>query len=386
MIFKKAAVKSDIYPPRERPSELQFPEKLPSPAASDRIAMLLAQELTVAPERGRELRCIESLAEYQRLADDQRHYVVPAESVSTKYPIQEVGEELIDLRAYLASRGHPGLVSSGQPLSGGTLLLRSGAAERLGDAIQMLQQRSRGTLSLYVDEGYRALEQQELYFCKSWIGFLPTQWEKMKTNQLLRSGLTKLQGDLLLDDLTTKVLQDMQHSQQALFSVLESHGLSQTIPLWRIAPEDCAQLLKQLSPLLGAEEISALCLFHRSIWDINTLCVADPKLVPPHTTGGAVDCTLMDTNSAEKLDMGDTPFNAGSQAVCSGKQHMWSDNISAQAQANRRLLYEVMWKAGFTAWVAEWWHFSYGDQLWALVREKPYAMYGSVRLDREKER
>ncbi|MBQ4051251.1 MAG: hypothetical protein IJD13_06430, partial [Oscillospiraceae bacterium] len=36
-----------------------------------------------------------------------------------------------------------------------------------------------------------------------------------------------------------------------------------------------------------------------------------------------------------------------------------------EARDNRRLLYHVMIRAGFTNYDGEWWHFDYGNPLWA---------------------
>lgn len=37
-----------------------------------------------------------------------------------------------------------------------------------------------------------------------------------------------------------------------------------------------------------------------------------------------------------------------------------------------------MKKEGFVNYPGEWWHFSYGDQLWAAYKNKKYAIYGSI--------
>ena len=47
-----------------------------------------------------------------------------------------------------------------------------------------------------------------------------------------------------------------------------------------------------------------------------------------------------------------------------------------EARANRRLLHWVMSEEGFEGHPDEWWHFSYGDQLWAALSGAPAAHYG----------
>ena len=49
-----------------------------------------------------------------------------------------------------------------------------------------------------------------------------------------------------------------------------------------------------------------------------------------------------------------------------------------EARANRRMLYWLMIEAGFTNHPDEWWHYSYGDQMWAKLSNKPAAFYGAA--------
>ena len=45
---------------------------------------------------------------------------------------------------------------------------------------------------------------------------------------------------------------------------------------------------------------------------------------------------------------------------------------------NRILLQRTMIKFGFAQHPKEWWHFSYGDQLWAWKNKKDNAIYGKI--------
>jgi D-alanyl-D-alanine dipeptidase len=47
-----------------------------------------------------------------------------------------------------------------------------------------------------------------------------------------------------------------------------------------------------------------------------------------------------------------------------------------EARANRRLLYWAMTEAGFANHPDEWWHYSWGDQMWAKMTGAPAAHYG----------
>jgi D-alanyl-D-alanine dipeptidase len=48
------------------------------------------------------------------------------------------------------------------------------------------------------------------------------------------------------------------------------------------------------------------------------------------------------------------------------------------ARDNRRVLYNVMINAGFTNLPSEWWHFDFGNQLWAWYSGNQQAIYGAT--------
>lgn len=45
---------------------------------------------------------------------------------------------------------------------------------------------------------------------------------------------------------------------------------------------------------------------------------------------------------------------------------------------NRRLLRQALLKAGFRADDDEWWHFDYGNQIWASALGRRQALYGEA--------
>ena len=97
----------------------------------------------------------------------------------------------------------------------------------------------------------------------------------------------------------------------------------------------------------------------------------DPATPPPHSTGAAVDVTLLDAGG-QPVDMG-APLDEVSP-------RSWPDYYPPESPygRHRRLLHEVMRQAGFVRHPQEWWHFSWGDQLWAWVTGAPAALYGRV--------
>ncbi len=104
------------------------------------------------------------------------------------------------------------------------------------------------------------------------------------------------------------------------------------------------------------------------IYDHASKYTADPKVIAPHSTGGSVDVTIVDRGGKE-LDMGGTSI---------ASSYTRSDKILSTAKNNRALLIKVMTKTGFVNYPTEWWHWSYGDRYWAVVKKKKYAIYSSI--------
>lgn len=90
-----------------------------------------------------------------------------------------------------------------------------------------------------------------------------------------------------------------------------------------------------------------------------------------HQTGGAVDITICDQNGCE-LDMG------GKVSVFDGRTETISRKVTKEQQENRLLLKHVLEKVGFKNYPREWWHFSYGDKMWAAYSFRKEAFYGYV--------
>ena len=97
----------------------------------------------------------------------------------------------------------------------------------------------------------------------------------------------------------------------------------------------------------------------------------------PHLTGGAVDLTLGDLKG-NPLNMG-TDFDEMHQRSATNyfETHPGVDD---EARKNRRLLYNCMAEAGFTNYAAEWWHYDYGNFMWAKRLAKEYAIYGALNV------
>ena len=123
--------------------------------------------------------------------------------------------------------------------------------------------------------------------------------------------------------------------------------------------------------------------------DMALVYVALPSLDPlkpsPHNTGGAIDLSIADADG-QALDMGGVYDDAAEISAT-----MWFEKKLAagesltdpemQACENRRLLYQIMTKAGFTNYVDEWWHYDFGNQNWAWASGAAHAIYGMTSPD-----
>lgn len=103
----------------------------------------------------------------------------------------------------------------------------------------------------------------------------------------------------------------------------------------------------------------------------------DPAAPPPHSTGAAVDLTLA-TRQGGLLEMGGAIDALG--PVSLPDHFADADPGSSEGLWHRRRgwLAAAMGRAGFVRHPGEWWHFSWGDQLWAWQTGQLEARYGRL--------
>lgn len=102
----------------------------------------------------------------------------------------------------------------------------------------------------------------------------------------------------------------------------------------------------------------------------------DPSTPPPHSTGAAVDLTLANA-AGDPVDMG-SPID---EISARSYPEYFAGSVNPDAQRyhqHRQLLAAAMSRAGFRQHPNEWWHFSWGDQLWAWQTGEEAAQYGSA--------
>ena len=102
----------------------------------------------------------------------------------------------------------------------------------------------------------------------------------------------------------------------------------------------------------------------------------DPKgSMGGHETGGAVDVALCD-NKGHDHNYG-TKFHEYNDFTFT-----YSSHITKEQKKNRQKLVKIMKREGFVNFPGEWWHFSYGDRMWAAYKGKrDGGIYGSAETD-----
>lgn len=133
--------------------------------------------------------------------------------------------------------------------------------------------------------------------------------------------------------------------------------------------------VKQIYPNYSERQLHDEAAKFASVGSLN------PKIPSPHFTGGAVDVTLANEVGVE--------FNMGSEfdaSITESGTRFFEEKIEKgielsstelEALHNRRILFHCMIGAGFTNYSNEWWHFDYGNQLWAKIKDTN-AIYGLI--------
>lgn len=102
---------------------------------------------------------------------------------------------------------------------------------------------------------------------------------------------------------------------------------------------------------------------------------ADPRFgFGGHQTGGAVDISLCNKNQKE-YDMGTLYTQISSKTPTKAK------GLTQTQKKNRFILINVMEKAAFINYPNEWWHFCYGDRMWAAYSKRKECCYGIIQTN-----
>jgi D-alanyl-D-alanine dipeptidase len=109
----------------------------------------------------------------------------------------------------------------------------------------------------------------------------------------------------------------------------------------------------------------------------------DPATPPPHSTGAALDVTLLDA-SGSPVAMGSPIDEVSPRSFPDHFQHSPVE-LEQQFHHHRQVLNGAMTRAGFQRHPHEWWHFSLGDQLWAWLQRQRLGQEAVARYGRAPE-
>ena len=113
----------------------------------------------------------------------------------------------------------------------------------------------------------------------------------------------------------------------------------------------------------------------KQMTDLCNVYVANPyQQGSGHQSGAAVDISLIDDTGIE-YDMG------CSISTYDDRTAMDSDKISIDAKNNRKILAQALEKVGLINYPPEWWHYSFGDRLWARITGSKIAIFGNIKED-----
>ena len=113
---------------------------------------------------------------------------------------------------------------------------------------------------------------------------------------------------------------------------------------------------------VNSEEFIALC----------DIFAANPyRQGSGHQPGASVDISLID-DAGREYYMGGTVrgFDETADFDC--------PNISPEGRKNREILRDALSKSGLVNYPSEWWHYSFGDRLWARLTGSKLAIFGKL--------
>lgn len=122
---------------------------------------------------------------------------------------------------------------------------------------------------------------------------------------------------------------------------------------------------------------------YQEVFKIWAIPSTNPLTPPPHSTGAAIDLTIMD-EQREIIPMGGEIDELSPVSLPDYYLHGESE-LEKTYHQNRQILLHIMTEAGFRRHPEEWWHFSYGDQMWAWLENQAHpqtttvAKYGMVK-------
>jgi len=113
---------------------------------------------------------------------------------------------------------------------------------------------------------------------------------------------------------------------------------------------------------------------NKSLKEINKIVsyFIAPEEESMHSTGGAVDALIYDLKKDCVMDFGN---NDGLKLELNKTCYPFHPDITPHVKKNRELLISLFDKEDFVVDPKEYWHFDYGDVIWAIEKGEKYAKY-----------
>ncbi len=158
------------------------------------------------------------------------------------------------------------------------------------------------------------------------------------------------------------------HAKLTVKDALRSHGLQAHLfsVVW-------PKLLKEANPDWSDRQIE------EELPKVIGRPTDDLSSPTPHMTGGAVDVDLV-REDGSAINFGHIRGNPLVSATdyYEGYGSVEGPPVNLAARSIRRVLYWAMQDQGFANHPYEFWHYSYGDQMWGLFEGDSPAFYGAV--------
>ena len=103
--------------------------------------------------------------------------------------------------------------------------------------------------------------------------------------------------------------------------------------------------------------------------------------MPPETTTLPMSTITKARDRCNSQDSSGQLLDFGSRVNDDNeKSYLYYPNLTQEQKDNRLMLVTAMIGAGLASCMTEWWHFSYGDQLWAWFYGKENSLYSPIDL------
>ncbi len=134
----------------------------------------------------------------------------------------------------------------------------------------------------------------------------------------------------------------------------------------RLIWDNKVAFLKKIHPFKKVEEINEMASY---------FIARETKSM--HATGGAVDALIFDKKNNCVMDFG---TNEGLKIDLNKQCYPCHPDITPTARESRKLLIHLFEKEYFVVDVKEYWHFDYGNVIWAIEKREKHALYGVVEV------